>query len=101
MRIGLLGIGAYGLSLSSILTHNYNEVVMWTRFEEEKELLEQQRSNEKLLPGFRLDEKIKITTNVKECITDKDLLIIAIPAAFVSDLCKDMAPYHYDLSYYL
>ena len=93
MRIGLFGTGAYGLSLSSILTHNCNDVVMWTRFEEEKELLEQQRSNEKLLPNFKLNENIKITTDVKECITDKDLIIIAIPAAFVSDLCKDMVPY--------
>ena len=66
---------------------------MWTKFEEEKNSLLENRGNDKLLPGYRLDEKIKITNSIEECIKDKDLLIIAIPAAFVRDLCESMIPY--------
>lgn len=93
MKIGLFGTGAYGMALSSILTHNRCEVTMWTKFEEEKKNLEEKRGNDKLIPKFKIDDSIKITTSVRECIKDKDLLIIAIPAAFVNDLCIDMKPY--------
>lgn len=96
MKIGLLGCGAYGMALSSIMTDNNCDITMWTKFTEEKENLEKNRSNEKLIPNFKISDKIKITTNLQEAIVDKDLLVIAIPAAFVDDLAKAMAPFVHD-----
>lgn len=93
MKIGLFGCGAYGMALSSILTANNHNIEMWTKFETEKEQLEKNRKNEKLLPNFTLSDKIKITTSVEECIKNKDLLIIAIPAAFIDSLATEMKPY--------
>ena len=93
MKIGLFGTGAYGMALSSILIDNNCEVTMWTKFSEEKNNLEKTRMNEQYIPNFKLDESIKLTTSVEECIKDKDLLIIAIPAAFVNDLCISITPY--------
>ena len=90
MKIGLFGTGAYGLALSSILVNNKHEVTMWTKFEDEKNSLLENKGNDNLLPGYRLDESIKVTNSVEECIQGKDLLIIAIPAAFVDGLCKEM-----------
>lgn len=93
MKAGVFGTGAYGMAISSILIDNDCEVTMWTKFQEEKEKLQQTRQNEKYIPNFKLDKDIKITTNVEDCIKNKDLLIIAIPAAFVDSLCKEMAPF--------
>lgn len=93
MKIGLFGSGAYGMALSSILAHNKCDITMWTRFEEEKESLEKTRKNEQRIPNFKIDDSIKITTSVEECIKDKDILIIAIPAAFVDSLCLQMKDY--------
>ena len=93
MKVGIFGTGAYGMALSSILSSNQCEITMWTKFEDEKNNLETTRINEKLLPNFKLDENIRITNSVEDCIKDKELLIIAIPAAFVSDLCDEMNPY--------
>ncbi len=93
MNIGLFGCGAYGMALSSILTSNNCSVTMWTKFEEEKDNLEKNRSNEKLIPNFKISDSIKITTSIEETIVDKDLLIIAIPAAFTRSLCEEMRPF--------
>ena len=92
MKVGLFGCGAYGIAISSILSDNKCDITMWTRFEEEKEKLEKTRVNERLMPNYKIPEDVKFTTSVKECIKDKDLLIIAIPAAFVDDLAKAMKP---------
>lgn len=93
MKIGLFGTGAYGMALSSILVENNCEVVLWTKFEEEKKQLEETRQNEKLLPNFTLSPNVEITTDIEYCIKDKDLLIIAIPAAFIDSLAYAMKPY--------
>lgn len=90
MKVGIFGTGAYGLALASILTDNKVEVTMWTKFEEEKSLLNQTRKNEKLLPNFTLDRNVTITTNVEECSKNKDLLIIVIPLIFINDLCQEL-----------
>ena len=82
MKVTVLGTGAYGLALSSILVENKNEVTLWTTFEEEKkELLETKTSSK--LPEYILDSKVNITTDLKE----------AIPTAFVSDVCKKIKNY--------
>ena len=93
MKVGIFGTGAYGMALSSVLANNKCEITMWTKFEEEKNQLETTRMNENFIPNFKLDESIKLTTSVEECVKDKDLLIIVIPAAFVDSLCDSIKPY--------
>lgn len=92
MKVTILGTGAYGLALSKILVENKNEVVMWTTFEEEKkELLETKKSSK--LKHFKLDDNVVITTNLEEAIVNSKLIVIAIPTAFVTDVCKNLKKY--------
>lgn len=93
MKVGMFGTGAYGMALASILNENKVDLTMWTKFKEEKETLENTRKNEILLSGFTLPNEIKLTTDIEECVKEKDLLIIVIPAAFVRDLCEQLKNY--------
>lgn len=93
MRVGILGCGAYGMALSSILIDNNCEVMMWTKFSDEKDLLTRERKNEKVLPGFKLSQKINITTSLKKIIDFSSLIIIVIPTAFVEDVVKEIKAY--------
>ena len=92
MRVTILGTGAFGLALSTVLVENKNEVVMWTTFEEEKiKLLETKRSSK--LEGFILDDSVVITTDLEESIRDSKLIVIAIPTAFIRDVCNKLKKY--------
>lgn len=93
MKVGIIGCGAYGMALSSILIDNECDVMMWTKFVSEKEQLETTRKNEKVLPGFELNNKIKITTNIETIIDFSELLIIAIPTGFVEETVERMKDY--------
>lgn len=93
MRVGLFGTGAYGIALASVLVDNNVEVTMWTKFKEEKEQLEKTRRNDNLIKGYILPESIKLTNDVSDCVRDKEILIIAIPAAFVDGLCNELKLY--------
>lgn len=89
MKIGILGTGAYATALATSSRHNNHDVMMWTKFIEERDYILKNKEA-KTLPGFKIDENIAITNDLKECITDKDLIIIAIPAAFIDDLCLSL-----------
>ena len=92
MKVTVLGTGAYGLALSKILLDNDNEVVLWTALEEEKkELIETKKSSK--LQGYRLKDGVLVTTNLKCSIENSDLIVIAIPTAFISNVCKELKKY--------
>lgn len=92
MKVTILGAGAYGLALSKILVQNNNEIIIWTPFEEEKnELLNTNGSSK--LDGFKLNASIKVTTNLEESIINSKLVVIAIPTAFIRNVCKELKKY--------
>ena len=85
MKIGILGSGAFGSALATVLVDNNNEVLMWTPFEEEREYIERTKLI-RSVPGVRLNKKIKVTTNVDQVLEFSEVLIIAIPAKNTSEL---------------
>ena len=88
MKVGIIGAGAYALALAHVLKKN-NDVIIWTKLEDEYRELKEKRTNEKVLPNFKLDGKIKITLDLKE-VTKVDLIIVAIPAKFVDSISKEL-----------
>jgi len=86
MKVTILGTGAYGLALSLMFNKNVNDIVLWTKFEEEKHDIEKNRGNKKVLPNVRIPDNIKITNDFDLAIKDANLIVIAVPAAFVEDM---------------
>ncbi len=92
MKVCVLGCGAYGSALASILSENKNEVTCWTAFEEEAKKLTETRIPSKL-PSVKLPEDIKFTSNLKEASKDADFVLIAVPTAFVTETLEKAKPY--------
>ncbi len=88
MNIAMLGSGAYGIALSKVLYENNNKVTIWTKFEEEKNLVSSLRENPKVLPGIKIPEDILITTNIKEAVKDSDVIFLAIPMGALRSVVK-------------
>ncbi len=73
MKIGFLGAGTWGFCLASLLASNGHEVVLWTSNPEFAKLLNKKRAHPKL-PNHKADVKVEITSDLKQAITDIDLL---------------------------
>lgn len=91
MKIGILGTGAYGISLALNLLENGHDIIMWTAFDEEKREIEETRYNERVLKGVKIKEEIRITTNIDDAIIDKDIIVVAVPAHAVDNVSKMMS----------
>lgn len=86
MKVTILGTGAYGIALSTMFKENNCEITMWSKFEKEIEELKKYRENKKVLPGVKIDEKINLTSNIKEAVNNSNIIVCAIPAAFCDDV---------------
>lgn len=57
---------------------------------DEVEMLRTKRQHETKLPGVILPEKIEITNDLKKAMTDKDVLVLAVPSAFTRSTARSM-----------
>ncbi len=91
MKIAILGTGALGIALAKTISENKNvEISMWTKFEEEKKLVESTRGNEKLIPGVKLPSKIEITSDLEEVVSGSQLVINCLPFVAVREVADNL-----------
>ena len=85
MKVCILGSGAYGFALSSILSRNNIDVFMWTYSEDEKKELIKTRRSPKL-KDYVIPKNVVITTDMEKAVKGSDLVIISVPAFAFEDV---------------
>ena len=95
-RVGVIGTGAFGLALSKLAYSNNCDVLAWTKFENEKHLIETTRMNSQVLPNVVIPSDIKITTSLEEIVNFSEVIILAIPVAFLENTLIELSKF--DLS---
>lgn len=93
MKVCILGSGAYGLALSHILNNNYNEIIIWTFNEYEKDELLTKRKSSKL-NNYILPKNINVMTNIKKAIENASLIVIAVPTHAIKNVLKEIKQYY-------
>ena len=92
MKVTILGSGAYGCALATVLNKNKHKVTLWTPFEKEATILNKTKESP-VLKGIKLPNELKYTTNL-EIIKNSDLIIIAIPTAHLNNTAKKLKKYY-------
>lgn len=92
MKVTILGSGAYGIALGTVLNNNKNDVTLWTPFEQEAKTLSETNESP-VLKGAHLPEELKYTTNL-EVVKRSDLIIIAVPTAALNSTSKKLKKYY-------
>ncbi len=90
-KITILGCG-YGTALGVLYTKYGHEVTTWTKFEEEAETLRREREHKHLLPGVKLPDGLKVTTDPK-CVSGADVVVVCIPSKFYREAVCAIKPY--------
>ena len=89
-KIGVIGAGSWGTALALLCYKNGHEVTIWSIMKDEVEMLRTKRQHETKLPGVILPEEIEITNDLKKGMTDKDVLVLAVPSAFTRSTARSM-----------
>ncbi|OGI03465.1 MAG: hypothetical protein A2Y25_10735 [Candidatus Melainabacteria bacterium GWF2_37_15] len=87
MKLAVLGAGSWGLTLTWLLTENFDEVYLWSREED----LTDELINTKSVTfpvEVRLDDKVKITSNLQEAIKDAEIILCVVSSAALRSVCQ-------------
>lgn len=92
-KVSVIGAGSWGTALATVLKNNGHEVTIWSAIKEEIDMLEEKREHVTKLPGVRLAEDIRLTTDLEDAIRERDLLVLAVPSVYTRSTAGNMKPF--------
>lgn len=92
-KVGILGAGSWGCALATVLDSNGHQVYIWSVIESEIAMLKEHHEHIDKLPGVKLSERMEFTSDLKETITETDVLVLAVPSPYTRSTAKSMAQY--------
>lgn len=92
-KISVIGAGSWGTALACLLNANQHDVTIWSIDEKEVEMISNFREQKEKLAGVKVADEIKITSDLKEALTEKDIIVMAVPSIFVRSTAKKMAEF--------
>ncbi|MCR5791202.1 MAG: NAD(P)H-dependent glycerol-3-phosphate dehydrogenase [Lachnospiraceae bacterium] len=90
-KVGIIGAGSWGIALALTLYDNKHEVTVWSILPEEVNLLNTEHEHKEKLPGVKLPEDMRFTTDLRELCEGKDMLVLAVPSPFTRSTAHLMA----------
>ncbi|MFZ7114636.1 MAG: NAD(P)H-dependent glycerol-3-phosphate dehydrogenase [Bacteroidota bacterium] len=83
-KISVIGGGSWATAIVKILSNNVSKIHWWVRSNETAEFIKKYRHNPNYLSDVEIDlSKIEIETDLKKAITSSDVIILAVPSAFL------------------
>ncbi len=92
----MIGEGAWGTAVSTLLAHNGYTVKLWCHDHDVAKKIQETRYNERYLPGIKLDEKIQPVTDFAQAFQNVQWIFEAIPVQYVREVLQKAKP-HIDL----
>ena len=76
-----------------MLSDNGHDVTVWSIDAKEIEMLNTKREHLTKLPGVKLPDSVRFTTDEQEVCKDAELLVMVVPSPFIRSTAKRVAPY--------
>ena len=70
-KVSVIGAGSWGTALALLLSKNGHDVTMWSILEDEIWMLDKEREHKSKLPGVKLPDTMKFTTDLKKAVEEK------------------------------
>ena len=87
MKVSILGDGGWGTTLALLLESKGHRVALWGAFPEYVREMARKRENVKFLPGFKIPERVRLVSDVRECL-EADVLVLASPSQYVRSVVR-------------
>lgn len=85
-KVGILGGGSWATAIIKMLCNNESEVHWWMRSKDQIDYIKTYKHNPNYLSSVELAlDKLVITDDLTKVLNECDILILAIPAAFLKD----------------
>ena len=76
-QVGVIGAGSWGTALAATIASAGRNVVLWARSEKHASDIARQRENKKYLPGVKLPDNIRITSDMQDFVQCDAVLMVS------------------------
>lgn len=91
MQFGILGSGSWATALAKLLTDNGNTINWWIRNKETIAHFQSKKNNPHYVSSAIFNtEQLNLNNHINEVVNNSDVLVIAIPSAFVEDVLQQL-----------
>ena len=80
LKIGVLGAGSWGTTLALVLHKNDHNITLWEFRPEVAKEIARRREVYEFVPGVILPEEMKVTSDLAEAVSEKDMVLIVVPS---------------------
>lgn len=91
-QVCVLGEGAWGTAVATLLAHNGHTVKLWCYEENNAQTIARTRINERYLPGHILSERITATTSLNDALCGSEWVFEAIPVQYLRSVMQKAVP---------
>lgn len=89
--ISVIGGGSWATALVKILSNNVDTIHWWLRSEETAGFIRKYKHNPNYLTDVEINlEKVKVGSNLPAIISSSEIVILAVPSAFLKDTLKNI-----------
>ena len=90
-KIAVIGSGSWATAIVKILSNNASKVNWYFRSQEDVEYLNQYQHNPRYLSSVQFDiDKLNLSSNLLETLTQAEVIILAVPSAFINNTLKNI-----------
>jgi len=90
--IAVLGDGGWGTTLAILLFKKGFDVTIWGAFPDYVSYMDRTRQNSRFLPGVSIPKNIILTADLRNALSGKKVIILAIPSQYLRRVLKKMKP---------
>ena len=93
LKVAVVGGGSFGTALAKIFSENLGHCSWWMHNTDSATHVIRHHHNPRYLSsvGFQ-PESISVYTDVSDCVRDADIIVLAVPSAFVKEVLADLTP---------
>lgn len=93
LKVAVLGGGSFGTAIANIIAANGHRTFLWMRDEDRAEKCQYERENPEYLPGFKLDDRLEVTSDVTASVEAADVVTISVPSQSFREVARLVAPH--------
>ncbi len=93
-EIAVLGAGAWGTAIASLLAHNGHRIRLWCYEQEVCDDIIKTRKNARYFPDIVLSERIIPTCSLHDSLAGADFIFEAVPVAFLRSILELVRPFY-------
>ncbi|MFT6429454.1 MAG: glycerol-3-phosphate dehydrogenase (NAD(P)+) [Halopseudomonas sp.] len=92
ISVCVLGGGSFGTTLAGLMAAQGVPVTLWLRDEEVAAQIMEEHENKRYMPGFRLDPRLQISTDIAASVAAADMVFLAIPSSAFRSVLREIGP---------